>query len=586
MEGGGEGVAPATSRIFLGGLGNTVTANDIVRTFSSLGQVHGVEIIRTKGRCFAYMDFNPSSQKALDKLFSSYNGCTWKGGKLRLEKAKEHYLACLKREWVEDAEQEMIKNANLDNDKPIDTPIKSKVLIKEKPGLKIFFPKVKRVKVLPFAGTGKHKYSFPRMTTPPLPLHFYDCEVHSKAHDTETQSGHLNRVEQNGGINEEELSIMNSVMDRLFGHEAASKSITGGSNSTIEAKDIKPLDNDDIELEDEEEEDPDCLVTNITIEGERNQLDSVLRDGWGVVPSNQFQASSSQNLNPVVQDGQEKIKGNFKSQKTTKPIASSVDVTRHQFKRKSSSKEEDDDKELGSVQKKNKRTSENHSHEEDQNEEAPTTAIVSQSDRNADINANGNSHANTNADAHVDEKMNKNINGPPAPESINRSWMQKSSWKDLVGDKPSFSFRLSDVIPGVALSETKELPRPYKSKTLFRKKDNKTINKGIGSLEGNGTLKSKGVGMVNNFTQNSSAKEVGMMHNSKENASNAGDRLRTDLKSGKNSLSEVKMGVETMGGGEVCTFMRSAKSEREWVKAKAAVSGSIKTRKTRGNYKQ
>ncbi|KAI4999229.1 hypothetical protein ZWY2020_003818 [Hordeum vulgare] len=30
--------------------------------------------------------------KATAKVFSTYNGCKWKGGKLKLEKAKEHYL--------------------------------------------------------------------------------------------------------------------------------------------------------------------------------------------------------------------------------------------------------------------------------------------------------------------------------------------------------------------------------------------------------------------------------------------------------------------------------------------------------------
>lgn len=36
-------------------------------------------------------------------LALQYNGCVWKGGKLRLEKAKEHYLDRLKKEWEQDA---------------------------------------------------------------------------------------------------------------------------------------------------------------------------------------------------------------------------------------------------------------------------------------------------------------------------------------------------------------------------------------------------------------------------------------------------------------------------------------------------
>lgn len=36
-------------------------------------------------------------------LVLQYNGCAWKGGKLRLEKAKEDYLTRLKKEWEEEA---------------------------------------------------------------------------------------------------------------------------------------------------------------------------------------------------------------------------------------------------------------------------------------------------------------------------------------------------------------------------------------------------------------------------------------------------------------------------------------------------
>ena len=41
-----------------------------------------------------------------DPLYATtqYNGCVWKGGRLKLEKAKEHYLVRLKREWAEQAE--------------------------------------------------------------------------------------------------------------------------------------------------------------------------------------------------------------------------------------------------------------------------------------------------------------------------------------------------------------------------------------------------------------------------------------------------------------------------------------------------
>lgn len=59
------------TRIFVGDLGGTVKAEDLVNTFSCLGKVESVEIVRNQGRSFAYFDFLPSSPKSLSKLFST-----------------------------------------------------------------------------------------------------------------------------------------------------------------------------------------------------------------------------------------------------------------------------------------------------------------------------------------------------------------------------------------------------------------------------------------------------------------------------------------------------------------------------------
>ncbi|CAN0900044.1 Protein REPRESSOR OF SILENCING 3 [Linum grandiflorum] len=64
-------------RIFVGGLGESVTDDDLRNIFSSLSRGLG-----------------------------KYNGCVWKGGKLRLEKAKDDYLSRLKKEWDEEEEEE------------------------------------------------------------------------------------------------------------------------------------------------------------------------------------------------------------------------------------------------------------------------------------------------------------------------------------------------------------------------------------------------------------------------------------------------------------------------------------------------
>ncbi|KAI3790537.1 hypothetical protein L2E82_03647 [Cichorium intybus] len=69
MEGEGE-VTRKSTRIYVGGLGGGVTEDDLRQTFSALGDVVSVDVVRTKGRSFAYLDFLPSSDKSLPKLFS------------------------------------------------------------------------------------------------------------------------------------------------------------------------------------------------------------------------------------------------------------------------------------------------------------------------------------------------------------------------------------------------------------------------------------------------------------------------------------------------------------------------------------
>ncbi|XP_013608706.1 PREDICTED: dentin sialophosphoprotein isoform X1 [Brassica oleracea var. oleracea] len=200
MEGGG-GV-----RLHVGGLGESVGRDDLLKIFSPMGSVEAVEFVRTKGRSFAYIDFSPASENSLTKLFSTYNGCKWKGGKLRLEKAKEHYMARLKREWAESA------SVSASSDDTVKAPEESP----PSTHLNIFFPRLRKVKAMPLSGTGKHKYSFQRVAVPSLlPKTFCDCEEHSAS--LTPQETHARDVEAlNVGINVEEVNIMNSVMNKLL----------------------------------------------------------------------------------------------------------------------------------------------------------------------------------------------------------------------------------------------------------------------------------------------------------------------------------------------------------------------------------
>ncbi|CAN7067250.1 unnamed protein product [Brassica rapa subsp. trilocularis] len=207
MEGGGSGGGGGGGvRLHVGGLGESVGRDDLLKIFSPMGFVEAVEFVRTKGRSFAYIDFSPASENSLTKLFSTYNGCKWKGGKLRLEKAKEHYMARLKREWAESA------SVSASSDDTVKAPEK----LTPSTHLNIFFPRLRKVKAMPLSGTGKHKYSFQRVAVPSLlPKTFCDCEEHSAS--LTPQETHARDVEAlNVGINEEEVNIMNSVMNKLL----------------------------------------------------------------------------------------------------------------------------------------------------------------------------------------------------------------------------------------------------------------------------------------------------------------------------------------------------------------------------------
>ncbi|CAL0320192.1 unnamed protein product [Lupinus luteus] len=217
-------------RIFVGGLGETVTPEDLNRLFSSLGTVHGIQTIRTKGRSFAYVDFfpSPTDSKSLSKLFSKYNGCLWKGGKLKLEKAKENYLVRLKKEWEEAAAAEVVSSqpddshtTNVDSEKvlSLEEMHRRKESLKTKQ-LHIFFPGLRKVKSIPFSGTGKHKYSFQNIKVPSMPVHFCDCEEHCSPSGTERGKQIFDQVTaENGGMNDEEMNVMNAVMNKLLQKE-------------------------------------------------------------------------------------------------------------------------------------------------------------------------------------------------------------------------------------------------------------------------------------------------------------------------------------------------------------------------------
>ncbi|KAJ0031189.1 hypothetical protein Pint_13860 [Pistacia integerrima] len=399
------------TRIYVGGLGEKVTSDDLMKIFSSLGDVKTVDIVRTKGRSFGYVDFFPSSDKSLPKLFSTYNGCVWKGGRLRLEKAKEHYLARLNREWAEDAQLASTPPTECgDGDKDTASLEKSEKVVDSAKNLHIFFPRLRKVKALPFSGTGKHKYSFQRVEAPPLPMYFCDCEEHfvpsCTAKGKEMQNHTAKEEEmhglaaESGGVNEEELNIMNSVMKKLFERENVSKSASHETGPADDGHDsIKLI--EDLQFS-ENEEDEDNIVINVVSRGNNKMALSRCQEKSTTLPINQ--------------------KSTFRETRNSKGrLAQSEPESQKNPKKKKS---------LFS-------------------EESTRDEFVS---------------ANPGVDMNLQTPLGAQRAGTKSgvkQSTTDCSWSQKLSWRALVGDKDSSVFNVSNILPVVA--STKEADNAVES---------------------------------------------------------------------------------------------------------------------------
>ena len=125
-----------------------------------------------------------------------------------------------------------------------------------------------QVKSIPFSGTGKHKYSFQNIKVPPLPVHFCDCEEHCKPFVPEREKLSIDRTAESGGINDEEISIMNAVMNKLFEKEQVSNAKNlGEEKDSFESPDA--LHSDECE---DSATDEDDLIINVETKKNKTSL--------------------------------------------------------------------------------------------------------------------------------------------------------------------------------------------------------------------------------------------------------------------------------------------------------------------------
>lgn len=115
------GCAPV--RLFVGGVDASVSVAELAGRFASFGAVAGVEEapcklpgggVDKRARNF-FLNLAPNTDKELQRCLATvrptaqsasvltpppqYNGCVWRGSRLHIGRASEHFTARLKREW-------------------------------------------------------------------------------------------------------------------------------------------------------------------------------------------------------------------------------------------------------------------------------------------------------------------------------------------------------------------------------------------------------------------------------------------------------------------------------------------------------
>ncbi|KAL8462752.1 hypothetical protein ACS0TY_032883 [Phlomoides rotata] len=571
-------------RIYVGGLGSSVEEVDLKKTFTSpqLGAVQSVEIIRTKGRSFAYLEFLPASDKGLAKLFSTYNGCSWKGGRLKLEKAKEDYLARLRREWAEDTQIEGV-NLNIDEDQSVQAAQKPKKDYDiEKLQLNIFFPKLRKIKPIPLKGTGKHKYSFQRVEVPPLPIHFCDCEEHSGPPEPPKRNYIDNNEMDNYGVNEDELNMMKSILSKFLEKETRSETVTTEGEVTKKKSNDASV-ADEWQVDDNEEDqvsDEDNLVINIV--GASSKRIASFED-WGqkkpTADQNSLVREPGSFSNPTL--GTEKGK-HILQKKRKQPIPE--DKSNDKVSSKKKGKKLDDvvvensqplNKESGTMGLSGNAKKSNKSAWKALVSEKGSIAF-SVSDIVTSLNSEGknkprsdhlaiapcpdeNDGQQDQSSQHKEPEKLSDVQSMETSASVDKSgrgssWLQKSSWLQLVGDANASAFNLAHILPEATL-EKQELQQSHELRSIEQHGDQKSP---VVEPQGRTITATPGSDVV-------------------REGKNDGGQLHCD----SNPSVDVDMALYHRAVGDIvvsetCPFMKSNASMKEWMKSKAALNESHK----------
>ncbi|CAA0842165.1 RNA-binding (RRM/RBD/RNP motifs) family protein [Striga hermonthica] len=614
-------------RIYIGGLGLSVQEDDLKKTFTSpqLGSVQSVEIIRSKGRSFGYLEYAPASDKGLAKLFSTYNGCMWKGGRLKLEKAREDYLSRLRREWTEDAELEMKSSNQIENDS-IPAPKNPKVDQDiNKLQLNIFFPKLRKIKSIPLKGTGKHKYSFQRVEVPPLPIHFCDCEEHCgplKLAKRNTVDHHETRNIDDKhemdayGVNEDELNMMKSILGKLLEDEDNSKSDLNEAKpckvinkNTDFADDNLPDDSVD---EEEQESDEDNIVINIVGRPSKKRVASFEDWGQKTTTANQnslskeFESSSKVTSTKPGSSNKEKphpdkkrkqhlhdITPSKKKSKKGGPLGSTdnpISVNTKPKETKSASMQLTSDvphphKSAWRDLTSNKESTafcisdilSNPNPEPEPEPEPRSDPLPPAPHSNGDL---GHEDQSNEDDKDMSELTDARLAKPSGSEdkyARGPFWRQKSSWLQLIADTNKSAFNISQILPGANFEKPEILKSgndEFSNSRIGIEDSGKCHGGANEGFQSHGTPRNQTVDFLTEEPNPTGLDGEKMDFESKSTVEEK-DEASVPEHVSSNPL-QCSRAVPEIVISETCPFMRSDASMKEWAKTKAAVSGKLK----------
>ncbi|KAK9114673.1 hypothetical protein Syun_021470 [Stephania yunnanensis] len=385
----------------------------------------------------------------------------------------------------------------------------------------LFFPKLGKVKALPYSGTGKHKYSFRRIEVPSsLPINFCDCEEHSGASKSVKHSG------------------------------ASRKQVPTNSSNIEETTHTEPNGNGDVK--------PHLKEPN----------------GLKRAKSTKQQASIHQSEDFSVRgksSSRELVSGKENSSLNKSNIVQSTP--------------------LKDLPKSNDLNAVEHHANENIVECSKLLGIGEKENlpshfTDGSIQATSGTPKDSAGIRSIDSSEFKDHN---KKKPVGQAWMQKSSWRELVGGVGSSSFSLSNILPGIQnLPKSKSLCAANSVDNKAKLSETELTTGNISSdaclgKNGNLCIKSNSHDVPNIETSAVTGLGDSQLHETTERNSQ-NEKVDTFSNGTLSSNENHKVsGKRLLAGPEIeasCTFMRSAASEKDWIKTRAALRGGLKKKKS------